>query len=79
MSVSLTTHHRLIDLEPGASGLVIGVVGTSGFGKRLADMGFVPGARLELLRRGSPCVVRVGSTFVGLGREHQQEVVVSVT
>jgi Fe2+ transport system protein FeoA len=69
----------LIDLEPGAFGSVIRVDGTSGFGKRLADMGFVPGARLELLRRGSPCVVRIGNSSVGLGSEHQREIVVAVT
>lgn len=44
--------------------------------KRLADMGFVRGASLTVLRRGRPCLVRVGRTCVGLGLELQRCVLI---
>ena len=39
--------------------------------KRLADMGFVRGVTLEMIRPGAPCIVRVGRVCVGLGAAHQ--------
>lgn len=44
--------------------------------KRLADMGFLRGATVTVLRRGRPCIVRVGRTCVGLGLELQRCVIV---
>ncbi len=46
--------------------------------KRLADMGFVRGAQLEVVRSGSPCIVRLEGACVGLGRTHQTSIEVSV-
>ena len=45
--------------------------------KRLADMGFVRGARIEMLRPGKPCLVRIGSACVGLGAAHQDSILLS--
>jgi Fe2+ transport system protein FeoA len=42
--------------------------------KRLADMGFVRGAVVEMIRPGRPCLVRIGGTYVGLGVEHQRSI-----
>jgi Fe2+ transport system protein FeoA len=40
--------------------------------KRLADMGFVTGVRVEMVRIGEPCIVRLNGTLVGLGVAHQR-------
>lgn len=45
-----------------------------GAAKRLADMGFVRGARVEMVRPGTPCIVRIGGVCVGLGRGFQNSV-----
>ena len=45
-----------------------------GAAKRLADMGFVRGAEVEMVRPGTPCIVRIGGTCVGLGRGFQDSV-----
>ena len=47
--------------------------------KRLADMGFVRGALVEMIRTGKPCLVRIGSTCVGLGADHQRSIGVQRT
>lgn len=39
-------------------------------------MGFVPGARVRMVRRGNPCIVGIGGTFVGLGGANQNCVLV---
>jgi len=52
-------------------GTVDTVEATRATAKRLADMGFVRGATVEMLRPGKPCLVRIGRTCVGLGLEHQ--------
>ncbi|MHC5108586.1 MAG: FeoA family protein [Planctomycetota bacterium] len=44
--------------------------------KRLADMGFVRGAALEMVKPGAPCIVRVGGVRIGLGRDHQSRIIV---
>jgi Fe2+ transport system protein FeoA len=41
--------------------------------KRLADMGFIKGARLQMIRGGNPCILRVESTRIGLGRTYQAD------
>lgn len=43
-------------------------------GKRLADLGFVEGARVEMVRSGDPCIVRIGHSRVGLGLGYQQRI-----
>ncbi len=47
--------------------------------KRLADIGFVRDARVEMLRPGTPCLVRIGPTCVGLGRANQRCILLSRT
>ncbi len=46
--------------------------------KRLADMGFVRGAQLEVVRAGTPCIVRLEGATVGLGTAHQSSIEVFV-
>lgn len=62
------------------SGNVVTVVGIDAehlSAKRLADMGFVSGVRIRMVRPGDPCIVAIGGTFVGLGRRNQDCVLVS--
>jgi len=44
--------------------------------KRLADLGFIGGARIEMIRPGRPCLVRINGTRVGLGWGYQKRVLV---
>lgn len=59
-------------LSRGEIGIISEITAPFLAAKRLADMGFVRGTRLEMIRPGSPCIVRLGgSCFVGLGRSYQ--------
>ncbi len=44
--------------------------------KRLADMGFVRGARLQMIRPGNPCIVSLERTRMGLGIGYQANIAV---
>lgn len=53
-------------------------IGASGISaKRLADLGFVRGARVEMIRTGAPCLVRLEGTLIGLGAGHQEQIEVA--
>ena len=59
--------------------MVVGVAAEYLSAKRLADMGFVTGAQIRMIRPGDPCIVGIGGTFVGLGGANQACVLVSAT
>lgn len=63
-------------LHPGETTTIVGISGGHTYAKRLADMGFVAGTRIRMIRRGNPCIVRIGGTFVGLGAANQTCVLV---
>lgn len=65
---------HLPTLGRGEIGIVGAVVAGWSSAKRLADMGFVPGAELEMVKPGNPCIVRLDETCVGLGTGHQQSI-----
>jgi Fe2+ transport system protein FeoA len=44
--------------------------------RRLAEMGVMPGATVEMLRPGHPCIVRVNQTRLSLSRALQLQVTV---
>lgn len=67
----------LMALGAGESATVFGIVGNQLAAKRLADMGFVRGSRLEMVRPGAPCIVRIDGTCVGLGAAHQASIMLS--
>ncbi len=64
----------LPNLKVGDTGVIERVAAVNGVSKRLADMGFVRGAELEVIRAGSPCIVRLEDSRVGLGRTHQTSI-----
>ena len=61
-------------LKAGDTALIKGIASSQHAAKRLADLGFVPGMRLEMIRPGHPCIVRVNGTCVGLGGAHQASI-----
>lgn len=63
---------QLAALAEGENGTVVEIAAGEATAKRLADMGFVRGGYVEMIRSGRPCLVRIGPTCIGLGREIQQ-------
>ena len=70
---------KLPSLNVGDVGIVERISAGEAAAKRLADMGFVRGARLVMVRRGAPCIVRIGGACVGLGLAHQASIELSRT
>ena len=68
----------LPSLGTGDVGVIQRIAAQDAPSKRLADMGFVRGARLELVRPGYPCIVQLDGFRVGLGRSHQTSIELSV-
>lgn len=67
---------KLSALRKGECGIVCSITAEPRLAKRLADMGFVGGSRVDMVRPGRPCLVRVNGTRVGLGRGSQEHVLV---
>ena len=67
---------RLSGLKTGEAAAIVSIATTQAAAKRLADMGFVRGVLVEMIRPGRPCLVRIGRTCVGLGLDHQRSIVV---
>jgi len=61
----------LSSLNSGESATVAGIDGNTPAAKRLADLGFIPGAVVRMLRSGAPCIVCVDQTRLGLGKSLQ--------
>lgn len=60
---------HLADLRPGSSAIVTAICGASRIASRLMEMGFVPGAIVEVLRRapfGGPVQYRVRGVSVSM-------------
>lgn len=70
---------RLSSLKSGEAAAIVSIAASQASAKRLADMGFVRGATVEMIRTGRPCLVRIGSTCVGLGADHQRSIGVQRT
>jgi Fe2+ transport system protein FeoA len=64
-------------MKAGRSGTIVGIAAEHLSAKRLADMGFVTGVRVKMIRRGNPCIVGIGGMFVGLGAANQTCVLVA--
>jgi ferrous iron transport protein A len=70
--------HR-VDLDDGAA---VGDVADSTVSRRLIELGFVPGERIEVIEEiwpgGDPIAVRVGSSVFALRRREARAVLVEV-
>jgi len=71
---SQQTSVPLSALRAGDTALVVGIAAEQMAAKRLADLGFVPGVRIKLIRRGAPCIVRIEGTRIGLGTRLQESI-----
>lgn len=69
------TQARLSSLRVGQVATIAEVEGANGAAKRLADLGFVAGATVEMIRSGAPCIVRLDRTRLGLGNMLQDCVI----
>lgn len=58
-------------LRAGEMGTVWAIDTAQPSAKRLADLGFVRGATVVMIRPGSPCIIRIDHRYVGLGRAFQ--------
>ena len=64
-------------LKRGRVAVIASVNGTGFSSKHLADMGFVRGAKIEMLRPGSPCIVKIDDgACVALGAGYQTGIAV---
>ena len=67
----------LADLEPGAEARVEAVESGTPFGRRLADLGFLPGTPVRVLRRaplGDPVEYELRGTRLCLRRSEAQRI-----
>ena len=69
---------RLRSLRTREVAVVAGVEATQIAAKRLADMGFTPGVRVEMLRPGRPCLVRLNGTCMGVGAHYQKSILLTI-
>ena len=65
-------------LRPGVDATLVEIRGGSGLGRRLADMGLVPGVQVRLVAAGprGPLVIAAGDTRLALGRGMAQKIMV---
>ena len=64
----------LCKLKAGESATVANIQSSQITTKRLADMGFVRGTRVTMIRPGKPCIVKIDGICVGLGKQHQESI-----
>ncbi|MEK6799504.1 MAG: FeoA domain-containing protein [Planctomycetota bacterium] len=69
-----TKRGKLLSLKAGEAAEIASIEAAPATAKRLADMGFVRGAVVRMIRPGRPCRVRIGATCVGLGRALQESI-----
>lgn len=72
------TAGKLPTLKSGDQATVASIGGPESAAKRLADMGFIRGAEVTMVRPGMPCIVRIDGRCVGLGAGHQESIALLV-
>jgi Fe2+ transport system protein FeoA len=65
-------------LAAGESGCVYDVSGSESFVHRLAEMGLRPGAALQMVSPGEPCLLNIGGHRLSLRCEEHAMVLVEV-
>jgi len=65
-------YESLPKLKAGELGEVDRVDNGKAIAKRLADLGFVRGAQVTMIRPGVPCIVRIDGRCLGLGAGPQE-------
>ncbi len=72
-------HYRLLDLQPEKEAVVQRIEGGKALLSRLAAMGFTPGARITVIRRGDhgPLLVSLRGSRVALGQGEAEHIFVA--
>lgn len=65
-------------LEAGETGTVIDILGSSGLIVRLEEMGLHRGARVSMIRPGSPCILEINHQRYSLRFDEGATVLVEV-
>lgn len=65
---------HLPQLQSGTRGTIESINEQGGFAKRLADLGFVRGVEVTMVKPGSPCIVSIQGRCVGLGAAGQRRI-----
>jgi ferrous iron transport protein A len=71
----------LTALQPGQSGVIVAVASDTGIGRRLLDLGFVPGTEVRVLRRaplGDPVIFALRGMQICLRRGEAARVTVQL-
>lgn len=68
----------LWNLQAGETSAIESIQSSQTTTKRLADMGFVRGASVEMIRPGKPCIVKINGICVGLGKQHQESILLDL-
>ncbi len=63
-------------LQPGESAQVGEILGDAAFVHRLREMGMHNGAAIQMIRGGSPCIIRLGSRTLCFRAEEVSTVLV---
>lgn len=69
-------HNLLRLLKHNESAVIVKIQTSHVATKRLADIGFVQGTRVIMVRPGKPCIVKINSMTVGLGEALQNSILV---
>lgn len=70
----METGMKLRQLPRGRRATIEFVQEHGGLSKRLADLGFIRGAEVTMVKPGRPCIVRIHGRSVGLGEAGQQQI-----
>jgi ferrous iron transport protein A len=63
-------------LAPGQTARIAAVLGAAEQTQRLRELGLRDGAEVEMVRPGSPCIIRLGGQKLGLRSEEIARVLV---
>jgi len=81
-AVAKEKHFDLVPLcllRAGQAGRVGGVIGTGDMVHRLREMGLYDGAQVQMIRPGSPCIIRLQGQRLGFRMDDIAHVMVRVS
>lgn len=65
---------KLPELLSGKRGTIEAIHEQGSLVKRLADLGFVRGVEITMIKSGSPCIVSIEGRNIGLGAAGQRRI-----
>lgn len=67
----------LRSMRAGDVGLVTALRDAHAGARRLAEFGLIPGTKVEMIRAGAPCIVRIDHTRLSMGASLQDGVLLT--